>query len=68
MQSGSQLATNGKLYLDYSKKKELFNEGLTAKESYKTLWQKINGEKSWEENPFVWVFEFERTDASFDYR
>ena len=65
LQSRAQLAVNGKLFFDYSKKKELFNEGLTAKESYKTLWQKINGEKSWKENPFVWVYEFERSNASF---
>jgi hypothetical protein len=65
LQSRAQLVTNGNLFFDYSKKKELFNEGLTAKESYRTLFQKINGEKSWLENPFVWVYEFERTDASF---
>lgn len=30
--------------------------------SFMTLWQKINGEKSWEENPWVWVIEFERIE------
>jgi hypothetical protein len=30
--------------------------------SFMTLWQKINGEKSWEENPWVWVIEFEKIE------
>ena len=30
-----------------------------AKKSYQSLWESINGKKSWEENPFVWVIEFE---------
>lgn len=29
-----------------------------AKSSYKSLWEKINGEDSWEENPYVWVINF----------
>jgi hypothetical protein len=33
--------------------------------SYWSLWDSINGKKSYELNPFVWVYEFERTDASF---
>lgn len=32
--------------------------GFTPTESFETLWQSINGEESWESNPWVWVVEF----------
>lgn len=28
-------------------------------DSYRTLWEKINGKESWKSNPFVWVIDFE---------
>jgi len=38
-----------------------------AVESYMTLWQKINGVESWNKNPFVWVYKFERIERPNDF-
>lgn len=32
----------------------------SAISSFKSLWQSINGEQSWNDNPYVWVVEFEQ--------
>jgi len=31
---------------------------LTAKESFESLWESINGKGSWDTNPFVWVIKY----------
>jgi hypothetical protein len=33
-----------------------------AKSSFETLWQSINGEQSWAQNPWVWRIEFKRIE------
>lgn len=39
--------------------KDINRMGITA---FKSLWQSINGADSWNENPLVWVVEFERVE------
>jgi hypothetical protein len=35
----------------------------TAKDSYRTLWESINGAGSWDANPYVWVVAFKRVEG-----
>lgn len=37
--------------------------GRFARENFEHLWWTINGDGSWESNPWVWVVEFERAQA-----
>lgn len=64
MAEGIEPPENG-TYRDYGVKPE-DNEGYdycsTAIDSYKTLWQTINGFDSWDANPWVWVVEFRRIE------
>jgi hypothetical protein len=48
----------GTFYGNYGK--EDIGHALNAKDSFRTLWQSINGVESWNENPFVWVIKFKR--------
>jgi len=42
----------------------LFN---TAKEAFRDLWICINGQKSWDENPFVYVYDFEKVERPIEF-
>jgi hypothetical protein len=45
-------------YRDYVTGGHVYN----AKDSFRSLWQSINGPGSWEANPWVWVVEFKRIE------
>lgn len=62
----------GYMYLDYYSQSELskiarkrnaiplYKQAIT---SFQSLWASINGVGNWDENPWVWVIEFERVNA-----
>ena len=35
--------------------------------SFESLWQSINGEESWNANPFVWIITFEKIQKPADF-
>lgn len=65
--SAMQLAESGQLYFDYTKPTQIFNDGIQPFWSFCTLWSSINSAQNWEDNPFVWVYEFERIEKPDDF-
>lgn len=41
-------------------KSDAFKGKLNHRDGFRFIWEKINGQKSWEENPWVWAIEFRR--------
>lgn len=46
-------------FLNYLSEDEAYDFD-TAKDSFSTLWAKINGQESWAASPWVWVIEFKK--------
>jgi len=51
--------THYRVYFQNCKPEDLMSYTSDPIDSYQTLWQQINGEKSWDENPLVWVYDYE---------
>jgi hypothetical protein len=53
------------MYENYNKEGYRY---VNAKDSYKSLWILINGQKSWDENPYVWVYDFKLVERPHGFR
>lgn len=51
-------------FKDYINKSTTYNEKI----SFYSLWEMINGKKSLESNPFVFVYEFEQIEKPLDFK
>lgn len=54
-------------YKLYSKN-SFFSKHLSASDSYMSLWEFINGQNSWQENPFVFVYTFKVVECPYGFR
>jgi hypothetical protein len=59
------ISNNETKYYDYLRK-EFITE--SAYHSFFTLWESINGEASWDANPWVWVIKFEQIEKPEDFK
>jgi hypothetical protein len=54
-------------YYDYISKAFPSFGKINAKSSFASLWQSINGDESWNANPWVWVVEFKKTTEPWNF-
>ncbi|SEI41792.1 hypothetical protein [Paraburkholderia diazotrophica] len=56
------LRNEGEYWKDYLRSTERCDEliCINARDSFRTLWDRINGDGAWAANPWVWVVEFKR--------
>lgn len=47
-------------YVDYAEPDSKCSAFGTARRSYRSLWEQINGKGTWAANPWVWIVEFKR--------
>jgi hypothetical protein len=40
-----------------------YAQGFTPKASFRSLWESLNGDSSWDANPWVWVVAFKRVEV-----
>ncbi len=46
---------------------KLYKPRASYKDGFHYIWKYINGEVSWQFNPFVWVYEFEKIEKPLDF-
>jgi hypothetical protein len=46
---------------------EAETDWLTAKYGFEMIWETINGKESWVQNPYVFVYEFEKIEKPLDF-
>lgn len=60
----------GKQYFYFYPCKDLRDDSYLdcPKTSFYSLWKSINGQKNWDDNPFVWVISFKRVERPYGFR